>query len=287
MKKFISNLSILLIIALLFNVVVFIFATDNYYKNYRDLPGKKFHSFLIADSHGISLDRYSEKYGVYNFSTSSDSYLDMERKVSYLVKNKYKIDKIYLTVDGHTLSPYRDQYNNSDKSIIYTSDFTLKYFKEKYLKYYFPVFQVKVNTLFRIYLESKIQKIFPRNDAAKNNLTWSQLSNQEKLQKAAERARGQFPTKDSSENLTAILLKIIKICKKNNIELIGLKFPVSNSYLEVLDNRDYGADQLFISNGLKVLNYESFFHNKQDYFKDEDHLNFEGGEKFSNILFAH
>lgn len=286
MKKFFVNLLILLIIALLFNVVVFVFSNDNYYKGYRNFPSKKFHSFIIADSHGVSLSNYCEKFNVYNFSTSSDSYLDMLRKVQFLIENEYQIDKIYLTVDGHTLSPYRDQFNNSDKSIIYTSDVNFNYLKEKYFKYYFPIFQVKVNSLFRNYMESKIQKIYPQKNKMGDHLTWNQLPEKERLKRASERAEGQFPPKKASEKLENTLLEIIKLCKSKNIELIGLKFPLSNDYLQTLNKRNFGADQLFISNGLEVLDYESVFRNKQEYYKDEDHLNFNGGEEFVKILLA-
>lgn len=284
MKKFISNLFIFLMVILFFNLVVFIFANDNYYKGYQEFPSKDFHSFIIADSHGLPLEKFSEKYNVFNFSTSSDSYLDMKRKVFYLIENDYKIDKIYLTVDNHTLSPYRENANNADKSIIYTSKIDLNYIKERYLKYYFPIFQIKVNPLLKNYLISKVKKIFTQEKKVHDNFKWITFSENERLKRAEERVLGQFPTPDKSEKLEKTLVEIINICKINNIELIGLKFPLSNSYIKVLEDRNYDADRVFTSHGLKVIDYQLIFKNDEGYFSDEDHLNSTGGQELTKLL---
>lgn len=284
MKKFISNLFIILIVGSIFNLIIFIFANDNYYKDYNTFPSKKYHSFFLADSHGMSLEKYPEKYGVYNFSENSDSYFDMKRKIAYLIENHYKLKTIYITVDDHTLSPYRDKINNADKSIVYTSEVNTNYLKEKYLKYYFPIFQVKVNPLFRIYLEGKVDRFFQGNDQRITDVIWSKLLKVEQVKRAEDRVAGQFPSKYRSTKLSETLVEIIELCQKNNIELVGIKFPLSQSYLEKLENRNYGADRLFISKGLKVLDYKPLFVNKDDYFGDQDHLGPKGGEEFIKIM---
>ncbi|MFC4163200.1 hypothetical protein ACFOWU_06030 [Epilithonimonas zeae] len=284
MKKFIHNIFIFLTIILLFNIGLFIFANDNYYKGYKDFPSKNFKSFIMADSHGMPIEKNSEYYKVYNFSANSDSYFDMKRKISYLVENNYQVKTIYLSVDDHSLSPYRDQNNNSDKSIIYTSSMNLNYFKEKYLKYYFPIFQLKINPLLKIYLDTKIEKILNLKDDTGSNFVWNELNETEKNKRAKERINGQFPSKNKSKALEKILLEIIFLCKTNNIELIGIKFPLSNSYLKLLRDKNYGADKLFLSNGLKVIDYKSIYKNQEKYFGDQDHLNTEGGKEFIKTL---
>ncbi|KFC22774.1 hypothetical protein [Epilithonimonas lactis] len=284
MKKFISNLFIFLMIVFLFNAVVFVFANDNYYKGYKEFPNKKYHSFIMADSHGMPLDQFAEKFEVYNFSSNSDSYFDIKRKINYLIENRYKVKTIYITVDGHTLSPYRDANNNTDKSIIYTSEITPNYIKEKYLKYYSPILQLKVNPLFRNYLEQKVENLVVGKKDVSNDIIWSKLSKKEQIKRSEERVAGQFPTKNRSQKLEKTLLEIIQLCKVNGIELIGIKFPASETYLKIVGKRNYGADQLFLSNGLKVIDYELSFINNDDYFGDQDHLNPKGGEAFVEKL---
>jgi len=284
MKKFFLNIFYLLIIVLLFNIVVFVFSNDNYYKGYNEFPTKDFHSFILADSHGMPLDKFSEKFNVYNFSSNSDSYADMKRKISYLIENEYAVKTIYITADDHTLSPYRDGINNMDKSIIYTSKIDFNYIKEKYLKYYFPIFQLKVNGLFRIYVEDKIKLILNQKEKTGNNIIWSELPQKEKNKRAEDRIAGQFPSEKRSEKLEKTLLEIVKLCRSNHIELIGLKFPVSRSYLEKLDSKNYGADKLLESANLEVNDYKSIFQQNDDYFRDQDHLNSEGGKEFVKVL---
>lgn len=279
-----SKIFTLLIMVLLFNAVVFIFANDNYYKGYNEFPGKEYKSFLMADSHGLSIEKSPEKYGVYNFSDNSDSYFDIKRKISYLIDNHYTIDKIYITVDNYSLSPYRDGHNNMDRSIIYESKKDFNYYNEKYVKYYFPIFQSKVNTIFRNYLEDKLTQIFFPESKASSKVIWNQLSEGERVKRAEERVSGQFPSKHKSQNLEKALKEIIDVCQSHHIELIGVKFPLSKQYLEALGQKNYGADQIMISKGLRVLDYKSVFIDHTDYFRDQDHLNSKGGEEFAKIL---
>ena len=88
MRKFIFSIFYFLIIILLFNGVVFVFANDNYYKGYHEFPDKSYHAFLLADYHGMPLEKFPEKFGNYNFSPNSDSYADMERKITYLIDHQ-------------------------------------------------------------------------------------------------------------------------------------------------------------------------------------------------------
>ena len=130
------------------------------------------------------------------------------------------------------------------------------------------------------------EKIYSKDKIPEDNFSWYLLPENEKQKRAEERLSGQFPSKIKSENLENTLLEIINLCKENNIELIGVKFPLANSYLKMSDKNDYCADQLFILNGLKVLDYRSIFVDKQENFSDQDHLNSVGGEEFVNILLA-
>ncbi len=285
MKKFISNIFTFLIIVFLFNIVVFVFANDNYYKGYNDFPDKKYKSFILSDSHGASLDKLSEKYGVYNFSGNSDSYFDIERKINYLIRNGYKPENIYISADAHTLSPYRERINNMDKTVIYTSDVDFNYINEKYIKYYFPILQMKVNGLFRIYIQDKIKMLLNQRKNTANKIIWSELSDNEKLKRAEERVDGQFVSKNRSKKLENTLLDIIRLCKNNNIKLIGIKFPVSSSYLLKISKKNYNADSILISKGVEVLNYREIFKDKDYFFNDQDHLNTKGSEAFTKEIF--
>jgi hypothetical protein len=107
------------------------------------------------------------------------------------------------------------------------------------------------------------------------------------VQKKKSRGRFEnyFEKVIASDKLTAALQRIISIFESNNIELIGVKFPLSEVYFEILRNKSYHADSLFLSNNLEVLDYENLMVERDSLFRNMDHLDKEGGEIFTDILF--
>ena len=107
------------------------------------------------------------------------------------------------------------------------------------------------------------------------------------VQKKKSRGRFEnyFEKVIASDKLTAALQRIISIFESNNIELIGVKFPLSEVYFEILRNKSYHADSLILSNNLEVLDYENLMVERDSLFRNMDHLDKEGGEIFTDILF--
>ena len=101
------------------NVIMYYFGEKYYFKGYYEYS-LAYDTYILADSHGLVLENDSEIYGAYNFSAASDSYIDMLRKIKYLARNT-NIQKVYITVDHHTLSPYRERINNTDRSTFYST----------------------------------------------------------------------------------------------------------------------------------------------------------------------
>jgi hypothetical protein len=93
----------------------------------------------------------------------------------------------------------------------------------------------------------------------------------------------QFPSHNKSKALEQELIKIIDICQRNNIKLIGVKFPVSGYYLKMLGDKNYGADKLFVSKGLEIIDCQSFFKEKMNILRSGS-LEFSGWRKFTKIL---
>lgn len=287
MKRFFYNIFIFFALILFFNEILFLFAISKYYKKYEKYPDKSFTKFILADSHGTPIHDFSEKYNVFNFSNGCDSYFDMKRKLLFLLRNGYHVDTIYITVDDLTLNPHKEKFNNLDRSSIYSfpddyeSDY--KFFKERYIKYYLPILNPKITLLFKFYLKTKLKVI---HNNSSNEKAWSDLSENVRINRAKNRMKSQFPTDNRSKRLQNTLLEIISICQTNDIELIGIKFPISNSYIKVLGNINYGADELFISKGLKVIDKKEMFVDNPEYFADQDHMNSKGGKIFTKRILA-
>lgn len=266
------------------NVVVFVIVSRYYYEPYENVPIPSDSEILIlADSHGLPLEQKLAEYKVYNFSSASDSYYDMFRKLKYAFKHM-ELKKVIISADDHTLSLYRDKYNNANRSIKFVdfndADLILKnnyeLFKEKYLQRIIPLFNPKTTVIVKNYFKS----IFTHKKKRQTN--WK--LNKNKRTVARKRAELQFDGLESSKKMIVCVKSIVELCKDRDIEIVAIKFPLSRDYLIETEDKNYGADDLFRSLGIEIYDFKEIFIGYDEYFANQDHLNNKGGELFSEEL---
>lgn len=283
MKKFLINGLGLFALLLIANFILFKVVYRVYLEEYEKVE-TTFSTYILSDSHGVPLKQLQSQSEVYNFSAASDSYIDMERKLSFLISNT-KVKRILITVDDHTLSSYREHGNNLDRSAFFAdfNDYSNYYdfFKDKYLRYNVVFFNAKYQSLLKPYLVSQVFTIAKEPYKSED---WSELSHEEQNKLSFERFKGQFEESYKSEILKGSLEKIISLCQSSGIELIGVKYPISESYFRLMDDKTYDAEGIFIEHGLKVLDYKRLYLNRDEFFENQDHLNFEGGSVFFRYL---
>jgi hypothetical protein len=282
MRKFLINTILFLIILIAINIGLYILANKIYYSSYKQYQ-LNYNSYLLGDSHGIPLGQSLKDYGIYNFSAESDSYIDMKRKLNFLIKNT-SVDTIFITIDDHTLSPYREKLNNADRSVFFATmddyDNIFTYVKEKALSK-MPFFQPKTSSILKAYFYAQVKSFIRKSTVKKREPNeWALLKSVKRKELAQNRYLKQFPTKESSNLLKATLLDIVAKCKKHKITLIGIQFPLSKEYINALGNTSYGAVSLFKSLEIKTIDFTKLFENQTSYFKDQDHLNKDGSKAF-------
>lgn len=288
MKKYFYQIGLFVVILFIVNQLLFNLGNDLYYKNY-DKYSLNFNNYLFSDSHGTPLGKQTQHYNIYNFSIGSDSYIDIKRKINFL-REKTKLDTIYLSADEHMLSPYREQLNNLDKSSYYTTenDFStqFEYYKSE-ISQKIIYFQPKTGAVLRKYFLSKLDNLFTSNQAeeVKTDLNWNDMSMEAKDKRISKRIATQFNSPESSKLLEETLLNIINICKTNNIIIIGVKFPVTKAYYKHTKDKSYGVESIFRENNLTVLDFQSSYIDNDNMFYNEDHLTTKGGKIFNNLLF--
>ena len=273
-------------ILLVLNCALYFLTEKIYWKGYSKILDENHPSYLLADSHGLPLKQFSEKYGLYNFSAASDSYEDMFRKSRHLIQNS-NVQTIYLSVDDHTLAKYREELNNLDRSIVYSlpRDYDSYYdmFKQKYIRNYCVLFDPKSRSAISKYLVSLISRKLGVKSKSSRAI-WAKLTEEER-QKIADARKSRLKWNSiKSKKLTASLLKIVTLCRQNKVELIGIKFPLTKNYIRAIGNDGYKADSIFQSHGLTVLDFSSIYIEHNEYFENQDHLNELGGELFSKVL---
>lgn len=284
MKRFWKFSAVAFLVLFILNMFLFIIIKFFYIKKY-DQYELDHETYLLADSHGIPLADILEIVDVYNFSEHSESYLDMERKLDFLIRQS-SIKSVWLSVDDHTLSPSRESLNNLDRSVFYASkeEFTSQadYFKAKYLEYYLPFFNPKYALVIKNFLVNELFN--PGKWGGGKRVPWEKLDDLIQRRKSEERIQQYFEGHNPSEKLLASLMRIIAKCEAHDIEIIGIRFPLTEEYLEAKGDLSYNADSLFLAYGLKVLDFDSLYLGKDELFRDQDHLDAEGGEEFAEIL---
>jgi hypothetical protein len=278
MRKFIKNIGYFLIILLTINIILYFTGRELYFGHY-EIHSLNQKSYLLSDSHGQALLDYTEKYGVHNFSYGSDSYDDMYRKTLYLIRNT-GVDTIYISVDEHSLTSYREKKNNLDRSVIYCSpdDFSsyYEYFKQKYIKHYLAIFRPEIAEVIKIY----------KLPSDKKPVSWASRNPEDKNNRAEKRVRTNFPVGGEAETLIQALKNIILACKSNKIELTGVKFPLSKEYLIAAEGKSGSADELLLENGFQVIDCTRIYLDMPEYFADQDHLNEAGAANFTERIFG-
>ncbi len=283
MIKFNSHIFRFILGLLIINLVFLVILKKSEYTNEYVQYKLNFQTYLLSDSHALPLSNYLEKIGVFNFAMGSESYFDMNRKVRFLIRNT-DLERIIISVDDHTLSDYRETSNNLERSYYYTSkeEFSniFEYIAKKYIINNITWFSVKSRDIIMLLFNSKLSL---KNETP-TKTEWNELSLLEKIEESNDRIHGQFTNHHKSNSLSASLKDIISICKQNNIEIIGIKFPLPKEFIEALEERSFHADSLFYDNKIKVFDFKYLYINNDNYFSNVDHLNDLGGKLLSEHI---
>ncbi|WP_288341621.1 hypothetical protein [uncultured Roseivirga sp.] len=237
-------------------------------------------NFLFGDSHGNALDQRLQPGGIFNFSDGSDSYIDMERKLNFLLKS-IKVDTIYLSVDNHSLAQYRDRLNNHPRSIFYVHLNRNNFFElipKRYLVYNNPTYLDLIMQSFKAIIINQ----HTQNESKPKQ--WQDFSEIERIKASSFRYRMQFGNQERSHKISEALANIITLCNENNITIIGIKFPLDGVYYDIINGKNFKADSMLRSAGFEVWDYSQFFLKQPELFNDQDHLNQTGAELFTTEI---
>jgi hypothetical protein len=280
MKRFLKNCVHFSLYLLCINLVCFLVIKANYYDEYTTF-NDSFDTYLFSDSHGAQLEEATEDQGIFNFSDPSDSYEDMFRKVKYTLAHS-EVNKILLSADVHTMSTYREEFNNLDRSSIYAAHDDYKSSYDQFLQRYFKRFVPLLNGKSRDALLMHIKSLIPR--PFNPEVLWSEKTKEERVSKAKQRSSIHFDDSERSEKMEKFIERIIVLCREKNIQLEGIKFPLTSEYRAEIPGKGYSVEAVLRKHDLKVHDFSAIFEGHSEYFRDQDHLNELGASIFSPIL---
>lgn len=284
MRRFIAHGAIFAAILLIINAGLLVFANNTYFRSYETI-NPDYEAYLLGDSHSAVLIDFLEENGVYNLGKGSDSYEDMLLKASYLAERS-SARLLIVSADDHTLSLYREDNNNADRSVFFSTPATfgnpIEWFERRFVARYFVLLNPKVRDVIRSRIKALLREDKNRSD--KERVRWSDITEETRLNMTHKRAKQQFPGTETSLRNEEALNDMFSLCAERGIAVIGIKYPLTEEYAGVVADSSYGADVVFANNGVPVLDYTHTFDEQPDLFKDPDHLNVYGAERFAGII---
>jgi hypothetical protein len=237
---------------------------------------------LLGTSHanyGPELSSLNPK--IFDYGNGYTYPIIMYHKLQNLIKNCSDLKYLIIEADysqfydfsfenPYIYSKYRNLLND-DKSLIISLE------KEVSLMMHKRIFHQLISKL----LDTKLV----------NDKIWSQLSL--KTRERNTKSRYDFFTfsKEKNMNINSVdyYRQTIELAQKNDIEVILIRNPLSNEYLDnmypkiQIDVESF-INAISIKYDLKIFDYRYTFRDEQNLFSDMDHLNTRGSEILKKIL---
>ncbi len=284
MRRFIAHGAVFAAILLMVNAGLLVFANNAYFRSYEAIS-LDYEAYLLGDSHAAALIDFLEPIGAYNLGEESDSYEDMLLKASFLAKRS-SARLLIISADDHTLSLYREDNNNADRSVFFSTPTTfgnpIEWFERRFVARYFVLLNPKVRDVIRSRIKSLFRGKVARSDRERTK--WSDFTGEIRFTKTSKRSKQQFPGTETSVRNDTALNDILSLCAERGITAVGIKYPLTEEYSIIVEPLSYGADEVFAKHGVPVLDYTHTFDGQPNLFKDQDHLNVYGAEKFADII---
>lgn len=292
MKRFfISTLYFLLAFSLLNIAFYFLCSRPIYFNDYnnvvKNVINERPSKLIIGDSRAqrlrtdtalIDMDVLREKR-IGNIAYGSDNFSDMYLKLYYILDKNINLDTCLLEMDDHLFSSYRDRTNNYYRSFFF-SDYNVfrrvyntgrfEYLVRKYILTFYPLINRNNSKIFRDY-------IFPYlNEKMKKESTWNDLTADERMVESERRAKQLFGNNMISKVQMNAFQKIVELCKENEIVLVGIKYPIDESFKSSENKIGFVAPTNLNTSVERIVDLESFFFNNLEYMANQDHINDKG-----------
>jgi len=238
--------------------------------------------------------------GSFNFATIGETPIEGYYKFNRIVNiDNVKVNNIILQMDSHTLSSYaKEDGSNLIKEIPLYSKFVP----------YSEISKIIKKTIIGVWLEAKFPFLGNGRDFSifiiKPELPeiilggvkkYGNFSEMNKTEEGYKRYKELYKwSRDINNVCLEYFIKTVELAKKNNINVIFIKYPVSKEYDDALKENNVSREEHYkkifnevdkiLNNSYYVLDYYSIFADNSDYFYDSDHLNYIGAENFSKKI---
>jgi hypothetical protein len=254
--------------------------------------GEKNTTVIAGDSHTMWSIDDRKLNGVRNISLNAEGYFYTYIKLQYLLKQGNEIRKLYLGFSYHNLSGYYDDYIYGRLSLFFFHRYIdILGFKD-YLTLFFcnPKIVIRMSP---IILRHGIVSLLNRDCTFLGNFPSEVMLKTLNSEKVKKRIQEQYYRNGSVVPFSRInveyLIKILDLCKKNDIKIIALSTPEQKDYCQLIPHQYIDAYEQFVKeHKLTVYNFNGLVLPDSCYLPDGDHANSNGAtvvtEYFSEYI---
>lgn len=286
MKKFFNKL--IFFIALPTVYISFNLILNTFFINQQKLELNKNKIFVFGDSHADEAISSNYLKNSSNFSDGAEPYVFTYYKIKKYVEI-YKPEIIIVGFSIHNVAEFSDHTFSNKISTVWSYEMFKRSFGLVDLNQLSEVFEVDLFSYYKALIMEK--GIYPKKNKINregfdfNTKTISDVSDTDKV------IKGHFYDQNKVYGVSKISIKyldsVVSFCNKNEIELVLVNPPVHEAYSKKIPKKirekHNKLREKYIKNNVKY--FEDTINTYPDtLFRNSDHLNMYGSEKFSKEL---
>lgn len=253
---------------------------------------------ILGDSHAvdaIDLKELGEEYS--SLAHWGDNLRQMFLKLDFAWHEKGGIRYVVIPLDYHMLSIYRDRNRDFSRDLQYSTNFHLmaSLYHTNIVQVAFlrlckqvPLLKAANWEKYFLILMGILENDTLRSSKNEASTNWSELDRHQKRARSLIRLKEQLAKPIVVEEMKGILNDLILFCDVNDIKLIGVRYPLTNEYLELATTFSLEKIEQVISaksdSFFSIFDYRRIFCEVPEYFINTDHLSPQGAKVFSKIL---
>lgn len=238
---------------------------------------------FLGDSHVETIKLLNLSNEVGNLAYGADGIDEMYIKVLTMIKFNKNLETVFIATEPQIFNDVNSPNSTFLNRYLLKIDDTLNVYNKSKLNLITEKLPL-LNDSYISYVMNAIYTSFKPNEIV-NKVEWSERTMADRIKTASVTGKSDHKSLITNETLEVTYKKIVEICKLNNIKVIGIRFPVNENYINQCSMEDLKKVDEFVKD-LNLdfhLDYSTEYSNPK-YFKDEDHLNQIGIEKFAKII---
>tara|TARA_R100001369_G_scaffold92624_1_gene138801 strand:+ start:861 stop:1760 length:900 start_codon:yes stop_codon:yes gene_type:complete len=239
---------------------------------------------FLGDSHVETIKLLDLSDNVGNLAFGADGIYEMYIKVLIMIKFNKSLKHVFIATEPQTFNNTTSPNSTFLNKYLLKVDDTLNVYNKTKLNLITEKAPLFNDSYINYVLDGFYSYFKPGKNKTKKN--WATLTDLQRTEIATKTGVSDHTSVMTNTEFSKVYREIINLCKTNKINVIGIRFPVNENYINQCKKAELEKVDSFIKELNLDLNldYSTRIKNPK-YFDDEDHLNEKGIDKLSKIIF--